>query len=61
MLLDEHNLVLERLNGLEVTRATLLRLAVSSVLSKKAGEQFDKTVAGLSFETVAHEARETGD
>jgi hypothetical protein len=56
MLLDEHNLVVERLNGLEVTRATLLQLAVSSILSKKAGKEFDKHIASLNIETFAHEA-----
>lgn len=56
MLLDEHNLVVERLNGLEVTRATLLQLAVSSILSKKAGKEFDKNIATLNIETFAYEA-----
>ena len=60
MLLDEHNIVLERVNGLIVTQATLLRLAVSSVLSKKAGEQFEKEISGLSFETQAYEAKTGG-
>jgi hypothetical protein len=55
MLLDEHNLVVEHINGLEVTRATLFQLAVSSILSKKAGKEFDKAVSSLNIETVAHE------
>lgn len=56
MLLDEHNLVVERLNGMEVTRATLLQLAVSSILSKKAGKEFDKSISALNIETFAYEA-----
>lgn len=56
MLLDEHNIVVERLNGLEVTRATLTRLAVSAILSKQAGREFDKNIAALNIETHAHEA-----
>lgn len=56
MLLDEHNIVVERLNGLEVTRATLTRLAVSAILSKQAGREFDKNIASLNIETNAHEA-----
>jgi len=56
MLLDEHNIVVERLNGLEVTRATLTRLAVSAILSKQAGREFDKNIASLNIETHAHEA-----
>ncbi len=56
MLLDEHNIVVERLNGLEVTRATLTRLAVSAILSKQAGREFDKSIASLNIETYAHEA-----
>lgn len=55
MLLDEYNLVVERINGLEVTRATLLQLAVSSVLSKKAGKVFDKQIKRLTVETEAYE------
>ncbi len=56
MLFDEHNLVVERLNGLEVTRATLTRLAVSAILVKQAGRQFDKIIASLNVETFANEA-----
>lgn len=56
MLLDEHNLVVEHINGVEVTRATLLQQAVSSVLSKQAGKEFDKTIASLNIETIAYEA-----
>lgn len=56
MLLDEQNIVVERLNGLEVTRATLTRLGVSAILSKQAGREFDKNIAALNIETNAHEA-----
>lgn len=44
---SEAQLVIERLNSLEVTRATLLQLAVSSVLSKEAGEEFRKALDSL--------------
>lgn len=53
MLLDEFCLVIERLNAAEVTRATLLQSAISSVLSKKGGKVFDKTVKNLNIRTVA--------
>lgn len=57
MLSDEVALVVERLNGAEVTRATLLRLAVSSVISKEAGRLFTKQINKLNFETFAQEER----
>lgn len=48
MVWDEASLVTERLNGLEATRAILLQMAVSSVLSKKAGQEFKRAVKRLT-------------
>jgi len=59
-LLDEANIVVERVNAQEVTRATLLQLAISGVLSKKSAALFDKQLARLSFETVAYEEPDGG-
>ena len=58
MLLAEHSLVVERVNGMEVTRATLQQLAISSILSKKGGTLFQKEINGLSIETFAFELDE---
>lgn len=55
MVSDEHTLVVERLNGYEVTRATLLQNAVASILSKKGGKLFEKQIARLNIETTAYE------
>lgn len=59
--MDEGNIVVERVNASEATRATLLQLAISGILSKKSGKLFQDKVAALTFETVAHEGDETGD
>lgn len=48
MVWEEAELVVDRLNRRHATDATLLRLAVSSMLSKEAGELFSKRVAELS-------------
>lgn len=56
MVSDEHALVVERMNGYEVTRATLLQNAVSSILSKKGGELFRKHINSLNIVTTAREA-----
>jgi hypothetical protein len=45
---DEASLVVERLNGLEATRAILVQMAVSSVLSKEAGAEFSKAIKRLN-------------
>lgn len=45
---DEAELVVERLNGRIATEAVLTQMAVSSVLSEKAGKQFNKMVKKLS-------------
>lgn len=47
MIWDEVQLVTERLNGLEASRAVLTQLAVSSVISKEAGTEFRKAVDKL--------------
>lgn len=48
MVWDETNLVVDRLNGQEATRAVLLQMAVSSVLSKEAGKKFDKMIKRMT-------------
>ena len=48
MVWDEARLVAENLNGMLATQAVLTQMAVSSVLSKKAGELFKKTVNRLA-------------
>ena len=60
-LLDEHNIVVERVNASEVTRATLLQLAISGVLSSKSYKLYTQKVDALSFETLAHEEDDKGD
>jgi hypothetical protein len=50
MVWDEARLVVEHLNRLEATRALLLQMAVSSVLSEQAGEEFTKVIARLTKE-----------
>lgn len=47
MVSDEADLVVARLNQAEATRALLLQMAVSSVLSEKAGEEFQKVIKRL--------------
>lgn len=44
----EAEMVVSRLNQQEATRAVLLQMAVSSVLSKKAQARFDKQVKALT-------------
>ena len=44
----ESQLVVESLNQQEATRAVLLQLAVGSILSKKTGSEFKKTIKELS-------------
>jgi hypothetical protein len=50
MVWDESNLVVEHLNRAEATRAVLLQMAVSSVLSEEAGKEFKKIVERLTKE-----------
>jgi len=60
MLLDEANIVVERVNGEEVTRTTLLRLAISGALSNKAAKLLDKKINDLNVETAAYERDDEG-
>lgn len=48
MLIQEAELVADRLNRLEATRAALLQMAVGSLLSKDVGEQFRKVLDDLN-------------
>jgi len=48
MLFDEAQLVTERVNSGHITFATLLRLAVSSILSKKADKVFKAEMKKLA-------------
>lgn len=53
MLLDEHALVVERLNAADVTLATLIKLAISANLSKDGGKIWIDQIDSLSHVTVA--------
>ncbi|HYD06290.1 MAG TPA: hypothetical protein VEC60_11225 [Reyranella sp.] len=48
VLWDESRLVVERMNGEMATHLSLLQLAVGSVLSKKAGDLFNKQIKALT-------------
>jgi hypothetical protein len=48
LLQDETRFVSDRVNSLEVTRAILLRMAVSTIFSKEAGKQFTKSTTELA-------------
>lgn len=61
MLWDEASLVVERINALEITRSTLMQLAISSILSKKAGKEFDKRVSSLNMEATPKAVRDEGE
>jgi hypothetical protein len=52
MVWDEAAIAKERINSMEVTRASLMQQAISSILSKKAGSAFQKNVASLNIETI---------
>jgi hypothetical protein len=45
---DEALLVVQRINILEATRATLLQMAVSSVISAESGKGFQKLLAEMT-------------
>lgn len=49
-LVSESDIVDERRHSVEVTRAVLLQLAISSVLSKEGAAGFRKSVENLSIE-----------
>jgi hypothetical protein len=55
MVWDESNLVVERLNGEEITRANLLRTAISANLGKDGQKSFDKLIKQLNIETQPYE------
>jgi hypothetical protein len=48
MVWDEARIVVDRDNGMEATRAVLLQLAVSSVLSKEGGKAFREQIEKLT-------------
>jgi hypothetical protein len=50
MLEDESLLVIERLNGMEITRGNLLQNAIGSILSSKARTNFKKAMQALNVE-----------
>lgn len=50
LLIDETRLAVDRINNRIATEAVLVNLAVSSVLSKKSGAHFKKTLAKLRGE-----------
>lgn len=52
MMSDEVNLVIERVNGLLITEASLIRDAVSGMVSKKNSKAFGDSVKRLNVETV---------
>jgi len=60
MLMDEHALVVERLNAAEVTQAQLVRLAISASLSKDGFKLWKKQVEALDAATKARERQDDG-
>lgn len=48
MLADEARLIVERVNRRHATEATLVQMAVSTILSKKAGKAFQKQIRELN-------------
>lgn len=48
--MDEASLVVERVNNSHATQATLLQMAVSGVLSKKANKAFQEQIKSLMGE-----------
>jgi hypothetical protein len=51
LLWDEAALVIDRVNALEVTRATLVKLAISAALTKEGGKAFRKVASDLGEPT----------
>lgn len=45
---DEAQLVVDRLNGLEATRALLTQMAVAALFSKEGAKTFQKMIKGFS-------------
>lgn len=58
MLFDESSIVIERVNGATVTEANLLQQAVHGILSKKAREEFSRSIRSLNVKTVVIERGE---
>ena len=50
MIEDEASLVIERVNTHMISEVNMLRLAVGSLLSKKAGTVYDRQVKDLNVE-----------
>jgi len=48
MLEDESLLVIERLNGMEVTRGNILQTAIGSILSAKSRASFKKIIESIN-------------
>lgn len=48
MVWDEAQIVVDRLNGMETTRAIMTQMAVASLLSAKGGKEFRKLIKGLN-------------
>jgi hypothetical protein len=48
MVWDEARIVVKRLNGLEVTQAVLVQLAIGAALSKEGAKEFKKATTRLT-------------
>lgn len=48
MVFEEAEIVASRLNSQEATRAILIQLAAGSIMSKKAGDAFSKTIKKMT-------------
>lgn len=48
MVFVEAEIVVERLNGMEATRAVLIQMAASSVMSRKGAAEFQKLIKRLT-------------
>lgn len=58
--IDEAAIVAERLNTEEVTRATLIKLAISATLSKEGGKLWVRQLDSLDVTTIAREGTDDG-
>lgn len=56
LLLDESNIVIERVNGAIVTEANLLNMSVHGILSKGSRDSFSKAIRKLNIETRPYDA-----
>lgn len=48
MVWDEAQIVVDRLNGMEATRAVLIQMAMTTMFSKDGGREFRKLITRLS-------------